>query len=71
MDKGFFKSNYNNYPFCFGLYCISHGARSFKGNDERFTSKAPAHILDRERKIEAEYLDKLNKLEENLKAFSK
>lgn len=39
--------------------------------DERFTSKAPAHILDRERKIEAEYLDKLNKLEENLKAFSK
>ena len=39
--------------------------------DEKFTSKAPAHILDRERKIEAEYLDKLNKLEENLKAFSK
>lgn len=39
--------------------------------DERFTSKAPAHILDRERKIEAEYLDKLTKLEENLKAFSK
>ena len=39
--------------------------------DERFTSKAPAHILDRERKIEAEYLDKLNKLEDNLKAFSK
>jgi valyl-tRNA synthetase len=39
--------------------------------DERFTSKAPAHILDRERKIEAEYLDKLAKLEENLKAFSK
>ena len=39
--------------------------------DERFTSKAPAHILERERKIEAEYLDKLNKLEDNLKAFSK
>ncbi len=39
--------------------------------DERFTSKAPVHILDRERKIEAEYLDKLAKLEENLKAFSK
>ncbi len=39
--------------------------------DEKFTSKAPAHILDRERKIEAEYLDKLTKLEENLKAFSK
>lgn len=39
--------------------------------DEKFTSKAPAHILDRERKIEAEYLDKLNKLEDNLKAFSK
>ena len=42
-----------------------------KLNDEKFTSKAPAHILDRERKIEAEYLDKLTKLEENLKAFSK
>ncbi len=39
--------------------------------DEKFTSKAPAHILERERKIEAEYLDKLTKLEENLKAFSK
>ena len=39
--------------------------------DEKFTSKAPAHILERERKIEAEYLDKLTKLKENLKAFSK
>lgn len=38
-----------------------------KLSDEKFTSKAPAHILDRERRIQKEYTDKLEKLEENLK----
>jgi valyl-tRNA synthetase len=37
--------------------------------DERFTSKAPAHILEREQKIQKEYQDKLDKLMENMKSF--
>lgn len=37
--------------------------------DERFTSKAPAHILERERRIQKEYQDKMDKLTENLKNF--
>lgn len=40
-----------------------------KLSDERFTSKAPAHILERERRIQKEYQDKMNKLTENLKNF--
>ncbi|MGF6905743.1 valine--tRNA ligase [Fusobacterium sp. PH5-44] len=35
--------------------------------DEKFTSKAPAHILEREQKIQKEYQDKLGKIEENIK----
>lgn len=38
-----------------------------KLSDEKFTSKAPAHILDREKRIQQEYQDKLDKLQENLK----
>lgn len=37
--------------------------------DERFTSKAPEHILERERRIQKEYQDKMDKLVENLKNF--
>ena len=37
--------------------------------DERFTSKAPAHILEREKRIQKEYQDKMDKLTENLKNF--
>ena len=37
--------------------------------DERFTSKAPEHILDREKRIQKEYQDKIDKLVENLKNF--
>ncbi len=37
--------------------------------DEKFISKAPAHILDRERKIQKEYQDKLDKLQDNLKSL--
>ena len=37
--------------------------------DERFTSKAPEHILERERRIQKEYQDKMDKLTENLKNF--
>lgn len=40
-----------------------------KLSDERFTSKAPAHILERERKIQKEHQDKMDKLTENLKNF--
>ncbi|MEI6856432.1 valine--tRNA ligase [Psychrilyobacter sp.] len=40
-----------------------------KLSNEKFTSKAPEHILERERKIQKEYQDKLDKLTENLKAF--
>lgn len=40
-----------------------------KLSNEKFTSKAPEHILERERKIQKEYQDKLDKLVENLKAF--
>ena len=40
-----------------------------KLSNEKFTSKAPAHILERERKIQKEHQDKLDKLTENLKAF--
>lgn len=38
-----------------------------KLSDEKFTSKAPAHILERERRIQQEYQDKLDKLQDNLK----
>ncbi|MGL5542920.1 MAG: valine--tRNA ligase [Fusobacteriaceae bacterium] len=38
-----------------------------KLSDEKFTSKAPAHILDREKRIQKEIMDKLEKLQENLK----
>lgn len=37
--------------------------------DERFTSRAPEHILERERRIQKEYQDKMDKLTENLKNF--
>ena len=40
-----------------------------KLSDERFTSKAPAHILERERRIQKEHQDKMDKLTENLKNF--
>ncbi len=40
-----------------------------KLSNEKFTSKAPTHILEREKKIQKEYQDKLDKLKENLKAF--
>ncbi len=40
-----------------------------KLSDERFTSKAPEHILDRERRIQKEFQDKYDKLIENLKNF--
>ena len=40
-----------------------------KLSDERFTSKAPAHILDREKRIQEEFQDKYDKLMENLKNF--
>lgn len=38
-----------------------------KLSDEKFTSKAPPHILEREQKIQKEYQDKLDKIEENIK----
>ena len=41
-----------------------------KLNDEKFMSKAPDHIVDREKKIQKEYMDKLEKLQEHLAAFS-
>lgn len=40
-----------------------------KLSDERFTSKAPVHILERERRIQKEFQDKMDKLTENLKNF--
>lgn len=40
-----------------------------KLSDERFTSKAPTHILERERRIQKEHQDKMDKLTENLKNF--
>lgn len=40
-----------------------------KLSDERFTSKAPAHILEREQRIQKEFQDKYDKLMENLKSF--
>jgi valyl-tRNA synthetase len=42
-----------------------------KLSSEKFISKAPAHIVEREKKIQKEYMDKLEKLQDNLKAFSK
>ena len=42
-----------------------------KLNNEKFVSKAPEHIIEREKKIQKEYMDKLEKLQDNLKAFSK
>ena len=38
-----------------------------KLSNEKFVSKAPAHIIDREKRIQKEYQDKLDKLTENLK----
>lgn len=38
-----------------------------KLSNEKFTSKAPAHILERDRKIQKEYQDKFDKLSENIK----
>ncbi|MGL6115364.1 valine--tRNA ligase [Cetobacterium sp. SF1] len=40
-----------------------------KLSDEKFLSKAPDHILDREKKIQKEFQDKYDKLMENLKNF--
>ena len=40
-----------------------------KLSDEKFTSKAPQHIIDRELRIQKEYLDKIEKLKESLKSF--
>ena len=40
-----------------------------KLSNEKFTSKAPEHILERERRIQKEHQDKLDKLVEALKAF--
>ena len=37
-----------------------------KLSDEKFTSKAPQHIIDRELRIQKEYLDKIEKLKESL-----
>ena len=37
-----------------------------KLSDEKFTSKAPIHILEREQKIQKEYQDKLEKIQENI-----
>lgn len=38
-----------------------------KLSDDKFTSKAPAHILEREQRIQKEFQDKIDKLQENLK----
>ncbi|MDO4689739.1 MAG: valine--tRNA ligase [Fusobacterium sp.] len=40
-----------------------------KLSDDKFTSKAPQHIIDRELRIKKEYQDKIEKLKENLKNF--
>lgn len=40
-----------------------------KLSDEKFTSKAPQHIIDRELRIQKEFQDKIDKLKENLKNF--
>lgn len=40
-----------------------------KLSDEKFTSKAPQHIIDREMRIKKEITDKIDKLRENLKNF--
>ena len=38
-----------------------------KLSNEKFTSKAPAHILERDRRIQKEYQDKFDKISENIK----
>ncbi|WP_300330357.1 valine--tRNA ligase [Fusobacterium sp.] len=38
-----------------------------KLSNEKFTSKAPAHILERDRRIQKEYQDKYDKIMENIK----
>jgi valyl-tRNA synthetase len=38
-------------------------------SNEKFTSKAPAQIIEREQRIQKEYQDKIDKLQENLKNF--
>ncbi|WP_320046171.1 valine--tRNA ligase [uncultured Ilyobacter sp.] len=40
-----------------------------KLSNEKFTSKAPTQIIEREKRIQKEYQDKINKLQENLKNF--
>jgi len=40
-----------------------------KLSNEKFTSKAPAQIIEREKRIQKEYQDKIDKLQENLKNF--
>lgn len=40
-----------------------------KLSNEKFVSKAPEHIIDREKRIQKEYQDKIDKLQENLKNF--
>lgn len=40
-----------------------------KLSNEKFTSKAPAEIIQREQRIQKEYQDKIDKLQENLKTF--
>ena len=40
-----------------------------KLSNEKFTSKAPAQIIEREQRIQKEYQDKIDKLQENLKNF--
>lgn len=42
-----------------------------KLSNEKFTSKAPAHILERDRRIQKEYQDKFDKLSENIKELQK
>ena len=37
-----------------------------KLSDEKFTSKAPPHILEREQRIQREYQEKLDKIQENI-----
>ncbi len=44
---------------------------SSKLKNEKFISNAPQNVLDRDRRIEKEYIDKIEKLEESLKIFSK
>lgn len=42
-----------------------------KLSNEKFISKAPAHILERDRRIQKEYQDKFDKISENIKELKK